>query len=84
MSIIHVNQIKNQVLKLFTSLIDISDVATATQEMMDNFILTRSLAAYAIYYLAGATPQDAILLKAVYSRVFVLDIPAGLWHVMLP
>jgi hypothetical protein len=59
MSIIHVNQIKSQVLKLFTDLIDLSDLKNHTPEMRDNFLLTRALGAYAIHYLAGATPEDA-------------------------
>lgn len=59
MSIIHVNQIKSQVLKLFTDLIDLSDLGNPPQEMKENFLLTRGIAAYAIHYLAGATPQDA-------------------------
>lgn len=59
MSIIHVNQIKSQVLKLFADLIDLSDLGNPPQEMKDNFLLTRGIAAYAIHYLAGATPQDA-------------------------
>lgn len=59
MSIIHVNQIKNQVTKLLTGLIDLRDVANANPEMQENFFLTRGLAAYAIHYLSGATPTDS-------------------------
>lgn len=60
MSIIHVNQIKSQALKLFTDLIDLSDISNhSQQEMRDNFLLSRGIAAYAIHYLAGATPQEA-------------------------
>jgi hypothetical protein len=58
MSIIHVNQIKTQVLKLFTDLIDLSDLKNHTPEIMEDFLLTRGLAAYAVHYLSGATPQD--------------------------
>ncbi len=59
MSIIHVNQIKSHVLRLFGSIIDLSDVSNAQQDMKDNFLITRGIAAYAIHYLAGASPQDA-------------------------
>jgi hypothetical protein len=59
MSIIHVNQIKSQVLKLFTDIVDLTDLGNPPQEMKENFLLTRGIAAYAIHYLAGATPQDA-------------------------
>jgi len=59
MSIIHVNQIKNQVLKIFSDLIDLSDLGNPPPAMREDFLLTRGLAAYAIHYRAGATPQDA-------------------------
>lgn len=59
MSIIHVNQIKNQVLKLFESLSDLTDLGTPPADMREAFLLTRGLAAYVIYYLAGAVPADA-------------------------
>lgn len=59
MSIIHINQIRSQVLKLFTDRIDLSDIGNPPPEMKENFLITRGIAAYAIHYLAGATPQDA-------------------------
>lgn len=59
MSIIHVNQIKNQVLRLFESLIDLSDLGSPSAEIREAFLLTRSLAAYAIHYLSGASLIDA-------------------------
>src|SRR5262249_901857 len=59
MSVIHVNQIKNQVTKLFTGLVDLSEVTTAKADMQESFFLTRGLAAYAIHYLSGALPSDA-------------------------
>src|SRR5687767_5345298 len=59
MSIIHVNQIKSQVKKLFDNLIDLTDVATASAEMKEDFFLTRGLAAYAIHFLSDATPGEA-------------------------
>jgi len=54
MSIIHVNQIKNQVLKLFESLIDLRDLKEPPTDIREAFLLTRGLAAYAIHYLSGA------------------------------
>ena len=59
MSVIHVNQIRNQVLKLFNGLIDLSDVSKANEEMQQDFFLTRGLAAYAVYYLSGTSASDA-------------------------
>lgn len=52
MSIIHVNQIKNHIKKLFEDIVDLSDVVHGSPEQRENFLLTRSLSAYAIYYLA--------------------------------
>lgn len=59
MSIIHVNQIKTQVLRLFSDLIDLSDLGNPNDEMKENFLLTRGLAAYAIHYLSGSSLKDA-------------------------
>lgn len=59
MSVIHVNQIKSHVLRLFNSLIDLSDVASAPPNMKEDFLLTRGLAAYAVSYLSGAAPDVA-------------------------
>lgn len=59
MSIIHVNQIKNQVVRLFESLVDLSDLGSPPAEIREAFFLTRALAAYAIHYLSGSTPADA-------------------------
>lgn len=53
MSIIHVNQIKNHISRLFGQKIDMSDAGTIGADY-DNQFLTRSLAAYAIHYLSGA------------------------------
>ena len=61
MSIIHVNQIKVQVVKLFSELIDLSDLKNPPDGIKENFLLTRDLAAYSIHYLAGATPPEAAL-----------------------
>ena len=49
----------NQVLKLFSDLIDLSDVVNARSDMKEDFLLTRGLAAYSIHYLAGTSSQDA-------------------------
>lgn len=59
MSIIHVNQIKTHVEKLFRSLIDMSDCANAKPDDELSHFLSRGLAAYAIHYLSGAEPKDA-------------------------
>lgn len=56
MSIIHVNQIKNHVKRLFGDKIDMADAGKLGPDY-DNQLLTRSLAAYAIHYLSGADPQ---------------------------
>ncbi|HNP95890.1 MAG TPA: AIPR family protein [Cyclobacteriaceae bacterium] len=55
MSIIHVNQIKNHVSRLFDGKIDMHDAGKPGADY-DNQLLTRSLAAYAIHYLSGADP----------------------------
>ncbi|MFZ1748417.1 MAG: AIPR family protein [Nitrospirales bacterium] len=58
MSIIHVNQIKNHVSRLFEGKIDMQDAGRPGVDF-DNQNLTRSLAAYAIHYLSGADPVNA-------------------------
>jgi len=60
MSIIHVNQIKNHVERLFVGKIDMSDAGPPGPDY-DNQFLTRSLAAYAIHYLSGAEPINCAL-----------------------
>lgn len=63
MSIIHVNQIKNQIVRLFTDQIDLNDVVndkTSTHDT-ENFFLSRGLAAYAVHHLSGITVQDSAL-----------------------
>jgi hypothetical protein len=57
MSIIHVNQIKTHVSRLFDSKIDMCDAGKPGADY-DNQFLTRSLAAYAIHYLSGADPVN--------------------------
>lgn len=59
MSIIHVNQIKTHVHKIFSSLIDLSDVGNHKQEVREDFLLTRGLAAYAVHHLSGSSPEQA-------------------------
>ena len=61
MSIIHVNQIKSQVTKIFADLVDLTDLVNPSEGSRENFLLTRSLVAYAIHYLSEATPEDAAL-----------------------
>lgn len=57
MSIIHVNQIKNHVVRLFDGKIDMTDAGRPGADY-DNQFLTRSLAAYTIHYLSGAEPTS--------------------------
>lgn len=57
MSIIHVNQIKNHVTRLFDCKIDMTNAGKPGPDY-DNQFLTRSLAAYAIHYLSGAEPLN--------------------------
>ena len=61
MSVIHVNQIRNQVERFFTGIVDLRDVEKASPEMKEAFFLTRGLAAYAIHYLSGVEPKEAAL-----------------------
>jgi hypothetical protein len=49
MSIIQLNQIKNQINNLFEGKIDLSDVTDPSPE---SYFLTRALSAYSIHYLA--------------------------------
>ncbi|MFS0576807.1 AIPR family protein [Sporosarcina sp. 179-K 3D1 HS] len=59
MSIIHVNQIKEYIKRLFDGIIDLSDVDQANHDLKENFFLTRSLTAYAIHYLAQVNAEVA-------------------------
>ncbi|WP_077303569.1 hypothetical protein [Leptospirillum ferriphilum] len=59
MSVIHVNQIKTQIQRIFKDLIDLSDISNSSQESKENFFISRGLAAYSIYYLANITPKEA-------------------------
>lgn len=59
MSIIHVNQIKTHVKRIFDSAIDLSDQLKAPPAQLENFFHTRALAAYAIHFLSGAPPAIA-------------------------
>jgi len=54
MSIIHVNQIKTHVKRIFDSAIDLSDQPKAPLAQLEDFFHTRALAAYAIHFLSGA------------------------------
>jgi len=61
MSVIHLTQIRAQIEKLFRGKIDLSDVDSPNcdPKNLDNFFLTRGLAAYAIHYLAQASAEDS-------------------------
>ncbi len=58
MSIVHINQIKNRLEKLFAGCVDMSDQKHGT-ESYKSMLLSRSLAAYAVYHFAECTPEDA-------------------------
>src|SRR4051812_17740118 len=58
MSIIHINQISQKIKELFEAHIDISDLNSSDQQLNDK-ILTRCLAAYAIYSSVECTPEEA-------------------------
>ncbi|EJL6412682.1 AIPR family protein, partial [Vibrio cholerae] len=58
MSIIHVNQIANKVEQLFESKLDLSDLNTSDVEYRTK-VLTRCLAAYAVYCVGGASEAEA-------------------------
>ncbi len=56
MSVIHLNQIKTAITKMFDGKIDLSDVKEADKE---NACLSRSVAAYTVHYLSQAEPDVA-------------------------
>ena len=58
MSIIHVNQITGKIKPLFASSLDMSDVPSTDPEK-ETKLLTRCLAAYAIYNHTACTPEEA-------------------------
>jgi hypothetical protein len=59
MSELHVRQIRSNLEKVFSPFIDVSDIATRPKDERTNCLLTRSLAAFAIAYLANVKPEDA-------------------------
>lgn len=59
MSIIHVNQIKGAVKRLFDKKIDMSDISQS--EQYENFSLTRGLAAYSLYYLTQSSVDSVAM-----------------------
>lgn len=59
MSIIHINQIKHHVMQLFSDLIDRSDIPNTSAQQREDFLLTRSLAAYAVHFLSGVSAELA-------------------------
>ncbi|WP_419662717.1 hypothetical protein [Desulfosarcina variabilis] len=58
MSILHVNQIASKIKDLFEDKIDMMDVGPNDKEI-ENKLLTRCLAAYAIYNSMGCSRNDA-------------------------
>ncbi|WP_282117333.1 AIPR family protein [Cellulophaga baltica] len=58
MSQLHVNHIKSQVESDYTNLIDLSDT-NAKDKQLENFFLTRALAAYSLEHHSQITPRTA-------------------------
>ena len=58
MSIIHINQISTKILELFREHLDISDIG-ANDAQREDKIITRCLAAYAVYNTIECTPQES-------------------------
>jgi hypothetical protein len=63
MSIIHVGHIRSNLNSRFATLVDTSDVASALGSERDSFVLTRSLAAFALAQVASI--DDAVAADAV-------------------
>jgi hypothetical protein len=63
MAILHIGHIKAALKKRFDGLIDLSDIPSAKGDDLENFLLTRSLAAFVIAELAQI--DDKIAAKAV-------------------
>jgi hypothetical protein len=63
MAILHIGHIKAALKKRFDGLIDLSDVPNARGDDLDNFFLTRSLAAFVVAELAHV--DDKIAAKAI-------------------
>ena len=65
MSIIHVGHIRSTLTTRFAALVDLSDIAPSTQgPQRENFVLTRSLSAFALAQIAGiddAFAADAVI-----------------------
>jgi hypothetical protein len=61
MSVIHLNQIRGQLHKLFDGKIDLTDVVTlqTPPEQIENVFLSRALAAYAVRFLSHANEETA-------------------------
>lgn len=59
MSIIHVQQIKAQLVNLFNGLVDLSDYTNRSEADKESVFLTRSLAAFSLTHLADINPDVA-------------------------
>lgn len=59
MSVVHINQIKGHIVSNFSALLDLSDVASAKPKDLENFKLTRSLAAFSIQTQCACSYEDA-------------------------
>lgn len=58
MSQLHINQIKNKIKEMFSTDIDLSDIKS-NDPQYENYLLTRSLAAYAIFINVNCTIEEA-------------------------
>jgi hypothetical protein len=58
MSVIHINQISTKITELFRVHLDLSDIGE-TDESKEDKIITRCLAAYAVYNTVECSPQEA-------------------------
>lgn len=58
MSVIHLNQISTKILELFKDFVDVGDIGEGDNQRQDK-IITRCLAAYAVYNTVECTVQEA-------------------------
>jgi hypothetical protein len=59
LSVVHINQIKDHIISNFSALLDLSDVVSSKPKDLENFKLTRSLAAFSIQTQCDCSHEDA-------------------------
>jgi len=59
LAVIHVRHIRTALNKFYDGKIDLSDVQGKSPEELENFYLTRALAAYTVYFLAESSIDDS-------------------------